>query len=98
MVSAPSSSQAATGGRHRFLCGLASLFLLVDGAMKLFSPAFVVETTVQLGYADSLQAGPCTRFKSRRVLGTWRPSLRQLGTSTLCAALRASHLVAFRKW
>jgi len=34
--------------------GLPALFLLVDGAMKLVKPAFVVEATVQLGYAESV--------------------------------------------
>src|SRR2546425_13251957 len=34
--------------------GLPALFLLVDGAMKLAKPAIVVETTVKLGYAESV--------------------------------------------
>jgi hypothetical protein len=33
---------------------LPSLFLLVDGVMKLLQPAVVVETTVQLGYPASV--------------------------------------------
>jgi len=33
---------------------LPALFLLVDGAMKLAKPAIVVETTVKLGYAESV--------------------------------------------
>jgi hypothetical protein len=32
---------------------LPSLFLLLDGVMKLFKPRFVVEATVQLGYQES---------------------------------------------
>lgn len=32
---------------------LPSLFLLLDGAMKLVKPAFVVEATVGLGYSES---------------------------------------------
>ena len=32
---------------------LPALFLLLDGAMKLFKPKFVVEATVQLGYPES---------------------------------------------
>ena len=34
-----------------------SLFLLVDGVMKLMKPAVVVETTVQLGYPESVILG-----------------------------------------
>ena len=34
-----------------------SLFLLVDGAMKLAKPSIVVETTVQLGYHESVILG-----------------------------------------
>ena len=37
----------------RILSGLAALFLVVDGGMKLFKPPFVVEATVKLGYAES---------------------------------------------
>ena len=36
---------------------LLGLFLLVDGAMKLAKPAFVVEATVQLGYRESVIVG-----------------------------------------
>jgi len=32
---------------------LTSLFLLLDGVMKLFKPRFVVEATMQLGYQES---------------------------------------------
>ena len=38
----------------RLVSGLPALFLLVDGAMKLAKPAIVVETTVKLGYAESV--------------------------------------------
>ncbi len=34
-----------------------SLFLLMDGVMKLLKPAIVVETTVQLGYPESVILG-----------------------------------------
>ena len=37
----------------RVIGGLPALFLLVDGAMKLAKPAFVVEATRNLGYAES---------------------------------------------
>jgi hypothetical protein len=37
----------------RILSGLAVMFFLVDGGMKLFKPAFVVEATRQLGYPES---------------------------------------------
>ncbi len=33
---------------------LPALFLLLDGAMKLAKPAFVVEATVQLGFAENV--------------------------------------------
>ncbi len=36
---------------------LPSLFLLMDGVMKLFNPQPVVETMTQLGYATNLSAG-----------------------------------------
>ena len=41
----------------RILSGFAALFLLVDGVMKLFKPAMVVESTVQLGYPESSIVG-----------------------------------------
>src|SRR5437773_7162491 len=37
----------------RIIAGLATLFMLMDGIMKLFKPAFVVEATVRLGYPES---------------------------------------------
>lgn len=37
----------------RVVSGLAVLFFLVDGGMKLLKPAFVVEATRQLGYPES---------------------------------------------
>ncbi len=36
------------------ISGLPSLFLLVDGAMKLVKPAPVVEGTVRLGYSENV--------------------------------------------
>lgn len=41
----------------RVMSGFAALFLLVDGVMKLFKPAVVVEGTVQLGYPESVIIG-----------------------------------------
>ena len=38
----------------RIVSGLSALFLLLDGVMKLFKPAFVVEATVRLGYSESV--------------------------------------------
>ena len=35
------------------LSGLSILFLLLDGVMKLFKPAFVVDATTKLGYPES---------------------------------------------
>jgi DoxX-like family len=37
----------------RVLSGLAAAFFLMDGAMKLWKPAVVVEATRQLGYPES---------------------------------------------
>ena len=36
------------------LSGLSSLFLLFDGIMKLFKPSVVVNSTVELGYNESV--------------------------------------------
>lgn len=41
----------------RILSGLPALFLLFDGAMKLVKPTVVVETTVKLGYPESVIIG-----------------------------------------
>ncbi|MDD9270536.1 DoxX family protein [Paenibacillus sp. GCM10023248] len=36
----------------RVMSGVAILFMLLDSIMKLFKPAFVVESTVSLGYQE----------------------------------------------
>ena len=41
----------------RIISAFPALFLLVDGGMKLVKPAPVVETTVQLGYQESVIVG-----------------------------------------
>ena len=41
----------------RIMSTLVSLFLLVDGVMKLFKPLVVVNATLQLGYAESAIVG-----------------------------------------
>lgn len=38
----------------RIVSALPALFLLMDGIMKLFKPAIVVEATVKLGYSESV--------------------------------------------
>ena len=38
----------------RIFSGAAAAFFLMDGVMKLFKPAPVVEATVQLGYPESV--------------------------------------------
>lgn len=38
----------------RVLSALPILFMLMDGGMKLFKPAFVVDATVKLGYSESV--------------------------------------------
>jgi hypothetical protein len=39
------------------MSALPALFLFVDGVMKLMKPAVVVETTVKLGYSESVVLG-----------------------------------------
>ena len=41
----------------RILSALPALFLLIDGIMKLVKPVIVVETTVKLGYPESVISG-----------------------------------------
>lgn len=41
----------------RIVSGLAALFLLIDGGMKLLKPVVVVEATRQLGYPESAITG-----------------------------------------
>jgi len=41
----------------RIVSGFAALFLLVDGVMKLFQPAAVLEATVRLGFPVSALVG-----------------------------------------
>lgn len=41
----------------RILSGLATVFFVMDGVMKLLKPAPVVEATVKLGYPESMIAG-----------------------------------------
>jgi hypothetical protein len=41
----------------RVVGGVPALFLLVDGGMKLFKPAVVVQSTLELGYPDSAIIG-----------------------------------------
>jgi hypothetical protein len=46
------SKGALWGGR--IVSGLAALFMLLDGVMKLFKPAAVVKATTDLGYSESI--------------------------------------------
>ena len=41
----------------RIISGLPVLFLLLDGIMKLIKPVVVVDTTVRLGYPESVIVG-----------------------------------------
>jgi hypothetical protein len=50
--SAPISKKALWAGR--IISALPILFLLIDGIMKLFKPALVVEATVKLGYPETI--------------------------------------------
>ena len=47
----PISKKSPWAGR--IVSALPVLFLLMDGVMKLFKPAFVVDATVKLGYTES---------------------------------------------
>ena len=49
---APVSTARLWAGR--IVSTLPILFLLMDGIMKLFKPAFVVEATVKLGYPENV--------------------------------------------
>ena len=51
----PVNTKALWAGR--ILTGLAALFLLLDGAMKLVKPAPVLEATARLGYPESVLLG-----------------------------------------
>ena len=58
----PSDTQPVTVSKGmlwagRVLTALPALFLLMDGVMKLVKPDIVVETTVQLGYPESVIFG-----------------------------------------
>lgn len=50
-VAAVSKGQLWAG---RIVSALPVLFLLMDGVMKLIKPAIVVDTTVKLGYAETV--------------------------------------------
>ena len=50
----PNSVSKSSLWAGRIVSVLAALFLLLDGVMKLFKPAFVVEATVRLGYSESV--------------------------------------------
>ena len=50
----PGKAHLVTG---RILSGLASLMFLMDGIMKLFKPAPVIQATLQLGYQESQIVG-----------------------------------------
>jgi hypothetical protein len=52
----PNTQTPVSNGRlwgGRIMSWLPALFLLVDGVMKLFKPAVVVEATVKLGYPEN---------------------------------------------
>lgn len=57
-----SDTQTASGSKKKLWIGyivsiLPTLFLLLDGILKLVKPAPVVEATVQLGYPESVIVG-----------------------------------------
>ena len=57
MASGSPPVSKATLWAGRILSGIPTLFLLVDGVMKLFKPPQVVEPTVRLGYPESVIVG-----------------------------------------
>ena len=52
----PDAAQVSTATRWIGIAmsAVPAIFLVVDGVMKLFEPAIVVETTVQLGFPESV--------------------------------------------
>ena len=58
-VMQPDAIEVSTGSlwAGRILGGFATLFLLMDGGMKVAKPAFVVEATMKLGYPEAAIAG-----------------------------------------
>jgi hypothetical protein len=50
---APATTTKAMLWTGRVLTGLITAFMLMDGGMKLFKPAIVVEGTKQVGFAES---------------------------------------------
>ena len=55
MQTAPVSKAALWAGR--ILTTVGALFMLLDGAMKLVKPAFVVEATVRMGFSEDVILG-----------------------------------------
>ncbi len=58
----PTATQSAPGAKKklwasRIMSGLAVLFLLLDGVMKLIKPDVVVKGTLELGYPESAIIG-----------------------------------------
>jgi hypothetical protein len=54
-IASPATTSRLWPGR--ILSGLPTLFLLVDGGMKLFKPPVVVQSTLELGYPESAIVG-----------------------------------------
>jgi hypothetical protein len=71
------------------MSGLASLFLLVDGMMKLLKPAVVVRATLLLGYAESAILGIGATLLACTLLYVM-PRSSTLGALLLTAYLRGA--------
>lgn len=54
MAEAETNVSKANLWAGRIVGGLPALFMLLDGVMKIIKPAFVVDATVKLGYAESV--------------------------------------------
>jgi hypothetical protein len=57
MTSIASDATTSRLWAGRILSALPTLFLLVDGGMKLFKPPVVVQSTLELGYPESAIVG-----------------------------------------
>jgi hypothetical protein len=95
------ATQTVSGSKWRFwaghiVSGLVGLLLLLDGVMKLFKPAVVVEATVKLGYPESTIVGIGIALTASTVLYLI-PSTTVLGAILLTGYLGgavASHVRA----
>jgi len=84
----------------RIVSALATLFLLMDGVMKLFKPKFVVDATIQLGYRQSVIVGLGIVLIACTVLYVipWTSVLGAILLTGYLGGAVASHLRAGQGW